>query len=643
MVKGTSFETPLLRVSRPVSACSRCRAAKIKCDGKLPACSACERSGKANECSSANDQFAKGKERSYVASLETRVEKLEKRLAQARQRASAAGTHDSSSYSVPNNMLAGSIYQSRGGRAAQRKEASDVDDLVSGFGFLAVNATARDYYGFNSAMTYARLVLSASTVEELPSISMKPLPPRYETSKLFQHYMDNIHSFLPVISETSLYGSIDAVYGGASRRPSALDRWTVRMVLAIAEASLSHERGDAHYQSATSHAAAALENQERVLHPGQVSGIQAILLLVQYSILDPHHFDSWYLIGMASRAMVDLGLHQDPQTERRSDKVQLDMRQRVYYCVLSLDRSISMVHARACSFSDESTKVALPSSPGDRSRSHSPNVESAFLPSLDQAFNLFRVRLIQSACYSELFWSGRTPLSDPSTYICRARRELKHWFELVPPAAPRHIKRYFEVELLFSYIYFVALSARIPKLPEKENTFLFENCIEYAARMCPTVEDETQYFLYTFHDALRAYAIGRQFLHLLWQTRDQLLDTRSADLCSPYFTHPRLTYFSRTHSVTRAIMCIEQIRQILTLFGVRFDYLALRDSFIRESTSTLDKLYAKQNELSKRGHNAPLQDSELLFKLYQDWEDSDLVLLPGMSFGFQHPETFGHP
>ena len=32
---------PLLRVSRPISACQRCRLAYIKCDGKLPACTAC--------------------------------------------------------------------------------------------------------------------------------------------------------------------------------------------------------------------------------------------------------------------------------------------------------------------------------------------------------------------------------------------------------------------------------------------------------------------------------------------------------------------------------------------------------------------------------------------------------------------------
>ena len=40
-----------------------------KCDGKLPACTACEKSGRAGECSSANDQFAKGKERRSVEVL----------------------------------------------------------------------------------------------------------------------------------------------------------------------------------------------------------------------------------------------------------------------------------------------------------------------------------------------------------------------------------------------------------------------------------------------------------------------------------------------------------------------------------------------------------------------------------------------
>src|ERR1044072_9125802 len=80
------LETPLLRVSRPVAACSRCRAAKVKCDGKLPACTACEKSNRASECSSTNEQFARGKERSCAATLEARFERLEKKIAEARAR-----------------------------------------------------------------------------------------------------------------------------------------------------------------------------------------------------------------------------------------------------------------------------------------------------------------------------------------------------------------------------------------------------------------------------------------------------------------------------------------------------------------------------------------------------------------------------
>ena len=126
------FETPLLRVSRPVSACQRCRAAKVKCDGKLPACTACERVGRSAECSSASDLFAKGKERSYVASLETRVEKLEKQLVQAKARKASTSASGAQIQLSPQSRVSPRVE----GSGAQRKEASDVNDLVADFGFL---------------------------------------------------------------------------------------------------------------------------------------------------------------------------------------------------------------------------------------------------------------------------------------------------------------------------------------------------------------------------------------------------------------------------------------------------------------------------------------------------------------------------
>jgi len=134
------LETPLLRVSRPVAACSRCRAAKVKCDGKLPACTACEKSNRASECSSTNDQFARGKERSYVATLEARVERLEKKISESRNRrkSSTVLMLDSPETSTPRRTSVDTLKAPRpiSKRAARRKEASQIDELVSDFGLL---------------------------------------------------------------------------------------------------------------------------------------------------------------------------------------------------------------------------------------------------------------------------------------------------------------------------------------------------------------------------------------------------------------------------------------------------------------------------------------------------------------------------
>ncbi|KAF2666700.1 hypothetical protein BT63DRAFT_316105 [Microthyrium microscopicum] len=66
-------DLPPLRVSRPIAACRRCRDDGIKCDGKLPACSACERSGHADQCLRNNTQSAPGMESAVPYSLSEEI------------------------------------------------------------------------------------------------------------------------------------------------------------------------------------------------------------------------------------------------------------------------------------------------------------------------------------------------------------------------------------------------------------------------------------------------------------------------------------------------------------------------------------------------------------------------------------------
>ncbi len=176
----------------------------------------------------------------------------------------------------------------------------------------------------------------------MPKFVAKVLPQRYEITHLVEHYLKNIHALYPFLSESRLFQSIDAMYQENGHHALPIDHWTVRLVLATATASLSRKIGDTEYQDAVRHAAAALEEIEAVVRPGSIVGIQAILQLVLYAILDPRHFNSWYLIGLASRVMVDLGLHQDPPEELRHKHSELDMRLRVYECVYALDRLVTL-------------------------------------------------------------------------------------------------------------------------------------------------------------------------------------------------------------------------------------------------------------------------------------------------------------
>ncbi|TVY18853.1 Positive regulator of purine utilization [Lachnellula arida] len=614
-------DTPLLRVSRPVSACSRCRAAKIKtkwlandfkCDGKLPACTACEKSGRAGECSSANDQFAKGKERSYVASLESRVEKLERRLAYARSRKASVAMHDiDAPFQMPDrkDSLA-TIRAVIHGKAARRREAADVNELVSDFGFLSVNATTRDFESTTSNMTFARLILAATNNDVLPESQPFQLPSRPAAMVLIQYYLDHVYALFPVFSETALLNALDATYQENGRPVTEFEYWLLYFVFAIASTAQSRSHRDALYVDGVHWVGRALHYADKVLMPGYVSQIQALLLLVQYSMLDPAHFDSWHLIGFACRAVVDLGFHQDPPKEQQLDKKTAEMRRRIFYCVYSLDRSISMVHARSLSFTDDSTSVDFPSlSIGLTSSAAAKSLTGPH--SLEPADLLFQLRCVQSSWYQELFQSGRSPFHNEYTYIWQICQEMREWSESFPESLPLSFKDFFDLELLYSYVYCLSPSCRIPALSLYAKTLIFEYSIAYMQKIFPISRDPINIAFYTYHDALRVYFVGSQFLAVLMSDQDQLLSG-----VLPYTPiipgtppPPPLPSNAGIDNVDRSIKCVKHIKETLRIFGHRWDdSKALLSGFEAQVEPLLASLHQRMHHIdgiARNSHSPP--------------------------------------
>ena len=81
-----------------------------------------------------------------------------------------------------------------------------------------------------------------------------------------------------------------------------------------------------------------------------------------------------------------------------------------------MHRSISMVHARAFSFTDDSTSVAYPSLPAIVGPGIAGNSMNGPQP-LETALILFQLRYTQSAWYQELFQSSREPMQNASSYM----------------------------------------------------------------------------------------------------------------------------------------------------------------------------------------------------------------------------------
>lgn len=257
-----------------------------------------------------------------------------------------------------------------------------------------------------------------------------------------------------------------------------------------------------------------------------------------------------------------------------------------------------MVKERALSFSDDSANVALPSTPATSISSTSSGRDQLFLQPLEPAICFFCIRRLQSAWYHELFLSGRTVWADPGPYLWNACLEMRRWFENLPDSITQPIRTKFELEVLYSYVYVLSPSPKIPNIPSLGQSLVFEYCIDYTAKMLDVLQDMDKSAIYTFHDILRVYYVGRRFRDVLWDHLEQLLngvlyETSYAPqaLLAPLFA----SNGNLQNNTARAIKCINGVIEILDIVGRKSGYMALRDKFGADSRPLLDELHARHH------------------------------------------------
>ncbi|KIX09406.1 uncharacterized protein Z518_00486 [Rhinocladiella mackenziei CBS 650.93] len=141
----------------------------------------------------------------------------------------------------------------------------------------------------------------------------------------------------------------------------------------------------------------ALRALSEVGLPNGVEGVQALLLVGQYSYHHPTVWAVWKTVGAALRLAVELGLHQDPPPGEL-DFLTLDTMRRTFWVAYAMDRNISISLAMPSCLSDGAITAKFPSQVNDEFITSEGIVatDADCLGSKSVGLHVFRYRQIQS-------------------------------------------------------------------------------------------------------------------------------------------------------------------------------------------------------------------------------------------------------
>lgn len=256
-----------------------------------------------------------------------------------------------------------------------------------------------------------------------PNISPAPFPSRDLGLRLVNLYFEHANPQVPTLHRPEFMAVFDDVYAGSGRPLTPKESFLLNIVFAIGAAIIVGKPAELEDHASASpmdrnsfdrpskrrriaeeqrppeeYHASAIVHLESVLNAqggsgsvgADLEGLQAVLLLASFALLRPIPPGLWYIIGVAVRLAVDLGLHadddlggdqissgfptsikgdiggrkkqniaQDTKDQGRKHYIS-DFRRRLWWCTYSLDRLVSSVVGRPFGISDRFVTTQFP-------------------------------------------------------------------------------------------------------------------------------------------------------------------------------------------------------------------------------------------------------------------------------------------
>ncbi|KAH7024423.1 fungal-specific transcription factor domain-containing protein [Microdochium trichocladiopsis] len=189
------------------------------------------------------------------------------------------------------------------------------------------------------------------------SLASLPLPDEAHIRHLVDFYFAHTHTLYPFLARGE-FGNVLARALASPNDPvaqSPLSLFKIWMVLAIGSTTYSAVTLAEESESVLFYSK-ALEYLEAALGYGDLAALEVIMLQVCYSFFNQLGPNTWFLVGLAARLAMGIGLH-SASTYEDLPFIAVQQRKRLFFSIYMMDRLVSTALGRPFAIHDDDIEV----------------------------------------------------------------------------------------------------------------------------------------------------------------------------------------------------------------------------------------------------------------------------------------------
>lgn len=378
--------------------------------------------------------------------------------------------------------------------------------------------------------------------QQPPTMSLNSIPIRV-AEFLLNTYLSRIIQQYPIFHVRQVEQAFNNVfYSPTTDSIPPWDEYVVGVIMAIS-LSTSARNKQAH---ANSIATKLFRNS--MLHLSTVMsndlyGLQALLLLIQYTFLNPSVANLWLLTGISSEACIDMGLHREIPESYGLDATQKDMRRRIFWCAWEMEIAVSSGFHRPIRTLTKFIDVAFPSEYDD-SAIHQDYIDTSGPKVKFVSHRIRFFRLTESAAISILYQNEPLPThcSSLESWITEKETEIHDWFIEINQSAAANLDpllqpQWDEIALYadIAYHYILILlhgpSPRKKTLNFNQQSLMkaFRSSVRVATGYWQQANTEFGHVKYVFHPCYHSFSAAVVFLQVLQSCKSEVARSYSLE------------------------------------------------------------------------------------------------------------------